>query len=595
MAPSPVRGLRARLERVPLRFKLLGLGLFFGLALVAVLSYTVLTLQQQSEDGHVIDVAGRQRMLTQRFGQQLYDELAWGGDPGACEATAELFEVSLAALRDGGTTWADLGRTRELSLPAQHDPDVLAALDEVGELWGELRSAARHLRADAPDGAEAQQHREALRGLLGKTLASANGAVGLLVERSSGDVSAMIRNEWGLALVFMVSGWGVLLYLMHLISRALVGVGERVQAVAEGRLGLQPVEVVSRDEIGRLAGLANRLLVNLADIGAKVRRVGAGETELRFRQQGPDDELAAALNGMITGLERAGVERAEREKREALARAETERAREAERLAREKEREERTTRELVSCAEELNACAAEMISSAEASATGSTLTLERAKEMTRSSSVVARSTEEMTSSIQDISNSTHELSDALQRVSRAARDSAQRIEGLRQANEEIAHVSGSIADIADQTNLLALNATIEAAGAGDAGRGFAVVASEVKDLARETMQATEQIQKRVGDVTSRSEDVAQAVGEIQAVVEQVALLAASLSSAVEEQSVTTREISTAIGEVAGGSERISGQMEEVARASEASNDAARGLLEAAGHLRTLSQSLQRSA
>ncbi|MCB9915982.1 MAG: PAS domain-containing methyl-accepting chemotaxis protein [Planctomycetes bacterium] len=251
--------------------------------------------------------------------------------------------------------------------------------------------------------------------------------------------------------------------------------------------------------------------------------------------------------------------------------------------------------ELVACAEELRVSATELIASADASASSSALTLERAKQVTQNTTVVAGSTEEMSASIQDISNSTHELSESLQRAARAAGDSAQRMEVLRQANEEISRVSETIADIADQTNLLALNATIEAAGAGDAGRGFAVVASEVKDLARETMQATELIKNQVRDVTARSEDVARAVAEINSVIEQVALLSTSLSGAVEEQSVTTREISGAIGGVASGSDEIAGQMEEVARAAATSNHTAQGVLEAAEQLRNLAQALSQES
>ena len=254
----------------------------------------------------------------------------------------------------------------------------------------------------------------------------------------------------------------------------------------------------------------------------------------------------------------------------------------------------RLNRELVACAEELRVSATELIANAEASASSSSLTLQRAQDVNQNSTVVAGSTEQMTASIQDISNSTLELSQSLQRAAKAAIESAQRMDILRQSNEEISRVSETIADIADQTNLLALNATIEAAGAGDAGRGFAVVASEVKDLARETMQATESIKGQVRDVTARSEDVAKAVDEINTVIEQVALLSTSLSSAVEEQSMTTREISSAIGDVAGGADEIAGQMEDVARSSATSNHTAQGVLEAAEQLRNLAQALSSS-
>lgn len=255
------------------------------------------------------------------------------------------------------------------------------------------------------------------------------------------------------------------------------------------------------------------------------------------------------------------------------------------------ERASATTTELVACAEELRVSATELIHSAESSIESSQLTLGKAQSVNANATMVAGSAEEMSISIQSISGSTHELSEALGRAAQTAVEAAQRMEVLAEANEEIARVSESIADIADQTNLLALNATIEAAGAGEAGRGFAVVAAEVKDLARETMLATDSIKEQVRNVTTRANDVSQAVSTINEVIEQVNILSTTLSGAVEEQSVTTREIAGAIGEAAAGSDEIAEQMEDVHKSANTSNHNAQGVLEAAEQLRNLAQGL----
>jgi methyl-accepting chemotaxis protein len=105
--------------------------------------------------------------------------------------------------------------------------------------------------------------------------------------------------------------------------------------------------------------------------------------------------------------------------------------------------------------------------------------------------------------------------------------------GLREALERVAKVAKGIDAIAKQTNLLALNATIEAARAGDAGRGFAVVAGEVKTLAKQTSDATAEI-----DAT------------LQALDERTRRLIDQSATSME-RAATVREGATAIGAAMG--------------------------------------------
>ena len=124
-----------------------------------------------------------------------------------------------------------------------------------------------------------------------------------------------------------------------------------------------------------------------------------------------------------------------------------------------------------------------------------------------------------------------------------------------------------ITSIAQQTNLLALNATIEAARAGEAGKGFAVVANEVKELAKETAKATEDISRKIEAIQTDTKGAVEAIGQIGKMIIQINDIQNTIASAVEEQSATTNEISRNLAEAARGSTEIAQNITGVAEAA----------------------------
>jgi len=106
---------------------------------------------------------------------------------------------------------------------------------------------------------------------------------------------------------------------------------------------------------------------------------------------------------------------------------------------------------------------------------------------------------------------------------------------LGAASSAVGDVIQIISKIADQTNLLALNATIEAARAGELGRGFAVVASEVKDLARETASATQQVAEQIAGIQASSESVASGINATSEIISRLDAVQTRINDVLQEQ------------------------------------------------------------
>jgi methyl-accepting chemotaxis protein len=170
-----------------------------------------------------------------------------------------------------------------------------------------------------------------------------------------------------------------------------------------------------------------------------------------------------------------------------------------------------------------------------------------AEEMSSGVSTVATAIEEMSASLNEVSKNCQKESQIAASANNQAKSTRELMDRLGVSSKEIGKVIEVINDIADQTNLLALNATIEAASAGDAGKGFAVVANEVKELAKQTAQATEQISKQIEEMQASTGSAVTAIEEITKIIEQINSISYTIVSSVEEQTATVNEIAKNVG------------------------------------------------
>ncbi len=224
------------------------------------------------------------------------------------------------------------------------------------------------------------------------------------------------------------------------------------------------------------------------------------------------------------------------------------------------------------------------------------------EQMSANVKAVATAVEQLTASISEVARSAEQAAHVADNAARLAGVSNDSMGHLGTAAEEIDRVIEVIQDIAEQTNLLALNATIEAARAGEAGKGFAVVATEVKELARQTAGATEDIRKRIEGIQASTGQAVKAIADIGEVIKQVNELSRMIAAAVEEQSITTKDIARNVAESSAAAQTVTKGVAESATASQeigrsmADVDlAARQTADGAAHAKASGQELSRLA
>ena len=188
------------------------------------------------------------------------------------------------------------------------------------------------------------------------------------------------------------------------------------------------------------------------------------------------------------------------------------------------------------------------------------------EQATANLNMVAAATEQMTDSVAEIAKNSEKANDITGRAVSKAQGTSQKVNNLGNAAQAISKVTEVITEISEQTNLLALNATIEAARAGDAGKGFAVVANEIKELAKQTAEATLEIRNQIEGVQSSTKETVSDISEISEVIARVDEIVATIAASVEEQSLTTKDIAGNIAQTTSGIHEVN---TNVAQSSEA--------------------------
>ena len=310
-----------------------------------------------------------------------------------------------------------------------------------------------------------------------------------LLNRVHGNTFGLSRVHelvYGIAVAAIIIVLVAAFFIGRSVSRPIVACSREVQKLAEGNL-TGGVNLKRQDELGVLANSVDTCIGNLRKMVQEITNTSEALTESAAI-------LTETANSQAAGAEQTNVQ----------------------------------AHTVAAAGEELAINSKSMTISA--------------TEISQSSTTVAAALEEMSSSIQEVARNCTQESEIARKADTQARQTRDLMIKLDESARQIGKIVELINQIAEQTNLLALNATIEAASAGEAGRGFAVVANEVKELARQSAAATEDIRRQVTLIQDNTANSMNAIDDVADVIEQVSQIASSIAAAVEEQSATTSEI-----------------------------------------------------
>jgi methyl-accepting chemotaxis protein len=247
---------------------------------------------------------------------------------------------------------------------------------------------------------------------------------------------------------------------------------------------------------------------------------------------------------------------------------------------------------LANASEELGAVSSEMTANAEETSAQANVVSAASEQVSRNVQTVATGAEEMSASIREIAKNANGAAKVAGSAVKITESTSATIHKLGESSSEIGKVIKVITSIAQQTNLLALNATIEAARAGEAGKGFAVVANEVKELAKATARATEEISQKIEAIQGDTRGAIGAIAQISSVITQIDDLQTAIAAAVEEQTATTNEIGRNVSEAAKGTTEIAQNISGVATAARSTSAGSGETQKAAGELARMATTLQ---
>ncbi|ACS80415.1 methyl-accepting chemotaxis protein [Maridesulfovibrio salexigens] len=501
---------------------------------------------KQKDDGLVINLAGRQRMLSQKISKEvmLYMLDSSQEHKKLVHKTEQIFSKTLAALTNSGQAPLTLNINGPAASIPKPDATVAVQLRKVDAVWNSYSNMVNKILVGsqqvAPDALSAKSL---------ELLKEMNTAVVMLQKNAENNTRMLVYMQIGFTVLAILCVIAVLVMLRKRISSplerlknyALAVAGDNLDAEISGNYEAELLEL--KNAISDMVNTISQTIAEAVEKGELAEAASRKAEQTLVEVQQKQKEVEELVSSMESGAEEAS--NISNEVFESL----SELAAQVEQVNRGVDVQRDRLTETATAMEEMNSTVLEVAHNASNAA-------ESADQSRKNAQTGAQGVSRAVSSIQQIQTRITGLKETMNTLGQQA--------------DSIGHIMDVITDIADQTNLLALNAAIEAARAGEAGRGFAVVADEVRKLAEKTMDATKEVETAIsgiqanakeninavelaaGDITESTDAASESkkfMDEIVDIVDETAGLIQSIAAASEQQSATSEEINRALGDI----------------------------------------------